>query len=73
VYVNDDIMAVVKNAAGTLLGRVACSTLHDIHSVFPPPDVMGHKGRKDLLSLKKLQKGNAQWNHKREILGFIVD
>jgi hypothetical protein len=34
---------------------------------------MGHKGGKDLLSLKKLQKGNAQWNHKREILGFIVD
>ena len=25
------------------------------------------------MSIKKLKKGDAQWNHEKEILGFIVD
>jgi hypothetical protein len=73
VYVDDYIAAAVENAAGTLLGRVARSALHGIHSIFPPPDVTGHKGGKDPVSIKKLEKGDAQQNHEKEILGFIVD
>jgi hypothetical protein len=73
VYVDDYIAAAVENAKGTLLSRVARSALHGIHSIFPPPDVTGHKGGKDPVSLKKLQKGDAQWSHEKEILGFLVD
>jgi hypothetical protein len=73
VYVDDYIAAAVENAAGTLLGRVARSALHGIHSIFPPPDVTGHEGGKDPISFKKLLKGDAQWNHEKEILGFLID
>jgi hypothetical protein len=73
VYVDDYIAGVVENAEGTLLGRVARCALHGIHSIFPPPDVTGHEGGKDPVSIKKLKKGDAQWNHEKEILGFIVD
>jgi hypothetical protein len=73
VYVDDYIAAAVENASGTLLGRIARSALHGIHSIFPPPAVTGHVGGKDPISLKKLQKGDGQWHHKKEILGFIVD
>ncbi len=73
VYVDDYIAGVVENAEGTLLGRVARCALHGIHSVFPPPEVTGHAGGKDPISIKKLEKGDAQWNHEKEILGFVVD
>jgi hypothetical protein len=47
--------------------------LHGIHAIFPPPDVTGHIGGKDPISLKKLQRGDAQWSHTKEILGFAVN
>jgi hypothetical protein len=73
VYVDDYIGAAVENASGTLLGRISRSALHGIHSIFPPPAVTGHLGGKDPILLKKLQRGDAQWNHEKELLGFIVD
>jgi hypothetical protein len=36
VYVDDYIAAAVKNAIGTLLGRIVRSALHGIHSISPP-------------------------------------
>jgi hypothetical protein len=47
--------------------------LHGIHAIFPPPDVTGHIGGKDPISLKKLQRGDVQWSHTKEILGFAVN
>jgi hypothetical protein len=73
VYVDDYIGAAVENSKGTLLGRIARSALHGIHSIFPPTDVTGHSGGKDPISLKKLQRGDGQWHHEKELLGFIVD
>jgi hypothetical protein len=73
VYVDDFIGAAVESKDGTLLGRMARSIMHDIHSVFPPPDVTGHTGGKDPVSIKKLEKGDGQWHHEKEILGFIID
>jgi hypothetical protein len=73
VYVDDYIGAAVENADGTLLGRISRAVLHGIHSVFPPPDVSGHTDGKDPVSLKKLQKGDGQWSHEKELLGFVVD
>jgi hypothetical protein len=73
VYVDDYIAAAVENAEGTLLGRITRAALHGIHSIFPPPEVTGHVGGKDPISLKKLMKGDARWNHEKELLGFIVN
>jgi hypothetical protein len=73
VYLDDFIGAAVENASGTLLGRVTKAALHGIHSIFPPPDITGHVGGKDPISLKKLQKGDARWASEKEILGFLVD
>jgi hypothetical protein len=35
--------------------------------------VTGHSGGKDPVSLKKLERGDAQWHHEKELLGFLVD
>jgi hypothetical protein len=73
VYVDDFIGAAVENKAGTLLGRMASCIMHGIHSVFPPPKITGHTKGKDPVCIKKLERGNGQWHHKKEILGFIID
>jgi hypothetical protein len=46
--------------------------LHGIHTIFPPPSVTGHTGG-DPISLKKLQKGDAQWAYIKEVLGWTFD
>jgi hypothetical protein len=42
VYVDNYILAVVQEAARLLICRVADATLHGIHSISPPPCVLGH-------------------------------
>jgi hypothetical protein len=73
VFVDDFILAAVENEEGTLLMRTARAALHSIHGVFPPPSTSGHKGGKDPVSEKKLEKGDARWATKKEILGFLLD
>jgi hypothetical protein len=73
VYLDDFIGAAVENKEGTLLGRITRAALHGIHAIFPPPAVTGHIGGKDPISLKKLQRGDAQWSHQKEILGMLVN
>jgi hypothetical protein len=73
VYVDDFIGAAVEDKSGTLLGRISRAALHGIHSVFPSPEVTGHVGGKDPVSLKKLERGDARWHHEKEILGFLVN
>jgi hypothetical protein len=73
VFVDDFIIAAVENQSGTLLRRTARAALHAIHGVFPPPAVSGHVGGKDPISQKKLDKGDAEWNVSKEILGFILN
>jgi len=46
--------------------------LHAIHAVFPPPDVLEHKGGKHSMSLHKLKKGNAMFKLKEVLLGFLL-
>jgi hypothetical protein len=72
VYVDDFIGAAVENKSGTLLGCITRVAIHVIHSVSPPTSVTGHTGGKDPISLKKLQRGDAQWNPTKEILGFLA-
>lgn len=46
--------------------------LHDIHSIFPPPEVIGHAGE-DPIAQKKMLEGEGQWQDCKEILGWIFD
>jgi hypothetical protein len=73
VYVDDFCLAAVEDASGTLLQRTARATLHAIHSIFPPPHVTGTPDAKDPISEKKLAKGDARWNTRKEILGYWLD
>ena len=68
VYVDDHIMAVVEDKAGTLLRRTARATLHAIHSVFASPDALTMEGAKDPISEKKLKKGTDAGTLKRRSL-----
>ena len=48
------------------------SLMHGIHSVFPLPQVSGHK-RQDLIYQKKLESGKGQWSVRKEVLGWVID
>jgi hypothetical protein len=73
VYVDDFINVAQQDASRTQLLAISRASLHAIHEIFPPPHVTGHVDGKDPVSLKKLHKGDAQWAHKKEILGFMFD
>ena len=46
--------------------------INGISSVFPLPQVSGHNDQ-DLISKKKLESGEGQWEVRKEFLGWIVD
>jgi len=48
------------------------ATLHGIHGIFPPPDVLRHEGGRDSVSEKKCLKGDAIWKNYEILLGFGV-
>ena len=48
------------------------ATLHGIHGIFPPPDVLQHEGGRDSVSEKKCLKGDAIWKQYEILLGFGV-
>ena len=56
-----------------LLDRISKAALHGIHIIPPTPEVAGDTGGKEPISLKKLQKLDANWSSKKEILGLLVD
>ncbi len=68
----DDFIAATNNSSATHLRNIARTMLHAIHSVFPPPEVTGHPGG-DSISVKKILKGEGQWNTEQELLGWIID
>jgi hypothetical protein len=74
VYLNDYISAMVV-ATETLpqLTWITQTLLHAIHNVFPLPEVMGHEGGKDLVSIKKLERQEGLWHYHKEVLGFKLD
>jgi hypothetical protein len=52
---------------------MARAALIGIHSVFPLVKITGHKGGKDPISMKKLEKGGATMETSKEVLGFLVN
>jgi hypothetical protein len=73
VFVNDFCLGAVENATGSLLRRISRAALHSIHATFPAPEVSGHTGGKDSISLKKLEKGDVCCAPTKKLLGFLVD
>ena len=51
---------------------VARASMHAIHAIFPPPDVLGHVGGKDSISEKKLKQGDAWFDLLKIMLGFLM-
>ncbi len=68
----DDFIACTDNLSQTHLQNVSRAMLHGIHSIFPPPNVTGHKGG-DPISEKKLDKLEGLWDFVKEILGWMID
>ena len=68
----DDFMGGTNRLQPRHLRSVSRAMLHGIHTVFPPPIVTHHQGG-DPISVKKIEKGEGHWRHKKEILGWDVD
>jgi hypothetical protein len=49
---------------------VSRATMHGIHSIFPPPDVLAHEGGRDSISERKLEKGDGRFKPEETMLGF---
>jgi hypothetical protein len=71
VFVND-FVGITNNLTNAHLLKLLQTLLHGIHCIFPPPSVSGHNGG-DPLSEKKMQQGDGQWSHTKEILGWIFN
>jgi hypothetical protein len=66
-------LAAVENHERTLLKQVSRTALHTIHSIFLPPEVTGHVNGKDLISRKKVKRGDVRFAPTKEMLGFELD
>jgi hypothetical protein len=73
VFVDDYIVAVLSNTGIKFIKRLARSVLYGIHSIFPPPEVTGHTGGKNPVSIKKLERGDGKFSPTKELLGFTAD
>jgi hypothetical protein len=72
IYMDDFIVLAQGNA--TTLANVCSTVFHAIDEVFRPlhlSDKPYH--RTDPISHKKLNKGDARWNTRKTILGWVVD
>ena len=71
VYIDDFIGA----AQGTKATRdnVRRVLLHNIDGVFRPLQPNDHPARKEPISVKKLQHGDAAWSTEKEVLGWLLN
>ena len=71
IFCNGFIHMVQKSYPAQLL-HLSRALIHVIHSVFPPPQVLGHNGQ-DPISKKNLESVEGQWSVIKEVLGLMVD
>ena len=71
VFVDDEIVAAQGNRHQ--LDRARRHLLHLNDNVFRPNDTLDSKARKEPVSRKKLQQGDACWSTYKTILGWDVD
>ena len=75
IFVDDFLNGVAaprdqRHARAAAEDWVSRCALHGIHALFPPPDVSGHDGGRDSISIKKLTKGDARWHLTKIMLGL---
>jgi hypothetical protein len=68
----DDFIGCTDNISQQHLLHLTRAMLHGIHSVFPPPEILGNTSG-DPISEKKLKKLEGLWEPVKEILGWIID
>ena len=67
----DDFIGIAQGSRRRCLNTRRC-IMHAIDDVFARPDEH-HPDRKEAISEKKLNKGDGGWNHRKEVLGWILD
>ena len=67
----DSFIHISQTSEPAQLLHLSRAILHEIHSMFPPPQVSGYNG-KDPISKKKLDSGEGQWAARKEVLGCMV-
>ena len=68
----DDFIGATNNTNLEHLEHFSRAMLYGVHSIFPPPEIMGHQGQ-DPISQKKMDQGDGTWAHTKEILGWLID
>ena len=66
----DDFIAAARAKSPEELKHISCALLHAIHDVFPEGK---HSPDNQPVSVKKMDKGKAQWNVLKEVLGWLCD
>ena len=66
----DDFIAAARAKSPEELKHISRAILHAIHDVFPENV---HSEGDQPVSIKKMEKGEAQWNVLKEVLGWICD
>ena len=69
VYI-DDFIAAAQAKSPEELKHISRAILHAIHDVFPENV---HSPGDQPVSIRKMDKGEAQWNVLKEVLGWICD
>jgi hypothetical protein len=67
----DDFIGIAQGSKRRCRNAKRC-IMHAIDGVFSQPDAH-HPNRKEAISEKKLHKGDGGWNHRKEVLGWILD
>ena len=66
----DDFIAAARAKSPEELKHISRAILHAIHDVFPENV---HSEGDQPVSIRKMEKGEAQWNVLKEVLGWICD
>ena len=68
----DDFVSMAQKSNPAQFLHLSRALLHEIYSVFPPPQVSGHNGQYPI-SKKKLESGEVQQAVRKGALGWMVD
>jgi hypothetical protein len=68
----DDFIALAQGSSARA-NRVRRILLHTIDEAFRPNDASDPEGRREIVSIKKLLKGDACWSTLKVVLGWLID
>ncbi len=73
VYVDDICYVATQSEDGSYIPTIRRAAIHGIQSFFPTPTVTDHTEGKHPISKKKLEKGNGDFNSRKEMIGILSD